>query len=90
MKEAFERYLNQRIVIDTKSAWIYIGTLEEILSGCVKLSEVDAHNNKDVVTSKELYVLESKKTGIKVNRNLAFVSFNHVVSFSPLEDIKYF
>lgn len=87
MKNELEKYLKQQIVLDTRSSWIYTGVLEEVTQRCVVLSGVDVHDNKDTATSKELYVLQSKTTGIKANRQLVYVNLDYVVSFSRLEDV---
>jgi hypothetical protein len=87
MKEDMEQYLKKKIVLDTRSAWIYIGLLEAVTENSVVLSEVDVHDSKATSTSKELYVLESKTTGIKANRNLVYVNLDYVVSFSSLDDV---
>jgi hypothetical protein len=87
MKEDLEQFLKQKIVLDTRSSWIYIGVLEAVTASSVILSEVDVHDSKATSTSKELYVLESKTTGIKANRNLVYVNLDYVVSFSALDDV---
>jgi len=87
MKSEMEKYLKQQIVLDTRSSWIYTGVLEEVTQHCAVLSGVDVHDNKDTATSKELYVLQSKTTGIKSNRQLVYVNLDYVVSFSRLEDV---
>lgn len=87
MKEDLEKYLKKKIVLDTRSSWIYIGVLEAVTNNCAVLSEVDVHDSKDTSTSKELYVLESKSTGIKANRNLVYINLEYVVSFSALDDV---
>ena len=90
MKEELEKVLKQKIVVDTRSSWIYIGILEQVTSGCVVLSEVDVHDSGELRTTKELYVLDSKNTGIKSNRQLVYVNLDYIVSFSKLEDVKNF
>ena len=90
MKSDLEEYLNQRIVVDSNASWIYIGVLEKVTNNCVVLSNVDAHDNTDTSTSKDLYVFESKTTGIKSNRKYVHINLDHVVSFSLLEDVKEF
>ena len=87
MKEDLEQYLKQKIVLDTRSSWIYIGVLEAVTGNSAVLSEVDVHDSGATSTSKELYVLESKTTGIKANRNLVYVNLDYVVSFSSLDDV---
>jgi len=90
MKKALEAFLNQRIVLDTRSSWIYIGTLEKITGNCVVLTDVDVHDGTDSSTSKELYIFDTRATGVKSNRKSVFVDMAHVISFSLLEDVKAF
>jgi hypothetical protein len=90
MKETLKKYIKQKIVVDTSSSWVYIGVLEEILAGCLVLSAVDVHDSGETTTSKERYVLDSKATGIKANRDWVYINLAYVVSFSPLEDVKSF
>ena len=90
MKSDLEKYLHKRVVIDSTASWIYLGVLEKVTDQCVVLSNVDAHDNTDTATSKELYVFESKTTGIKSNRKTVHINLLHVVSFSLLDDVKEF
>ena len=88
--EAMLKYKGKKVVLDTRSSWIYIGILEEVRGDCVVLTDVDVHDNTDITTTKEIYVLESKKTGVKSNREKVYVNLNFLISFSALEDVKYF
>jgi small nuclear ribonucleoprotein (snRNP)-like protein len=90
MKNEMEQLLNQKVVLDTSSNWVYIGTLENVTQNCAILTDVDVHDSKDTSTSKELYVLESKSTGVKSNRQQVYVNLSYVVSFSPLDNVKTF
>lgn len=90
MKEDLEKYIGQKMVLDTRSSWIYIGALEAVTPHCAVLAEVDVHDGRDSSTSKELYVLESKNTGVKSNRERVHVNLAWVISFSTLDEIKYF
>ncbi|MCP5103173.1 MAG: hypothetical protein GY950_07340 [bacterium] len=90
MKDDLEKYLNRQVVLDTRSSWVYIGLLEEVTAHCAVMSEVDVHDNKDTASSKELYLLQSRATGIKSNRRSVYVNLEYIVSFSPLEDVKQF
>jgi small nuclear ribonucleoprotein (snRNP)-like protein len=90
MKEALKKYLKKRVVLDTRSSFLYIGKLEKVLDACVELSDVDVHDSRETTTSKEVYVLESKKTGIKANRDRVFINLDYVISFSGLDEVKVF
>ena len=87
MKEALEKHLKQKIVIDTRSSWVYLGILESVLQGAVELSDVDGHENRDTASTKEVYVLESSKSGVISNRNKVYINIDYIVSFSLLSDV---
>lgn len=78
------------IVVDTRSNWIYLGTLEAVTESCIVLSKADAHDISDTRVSKEFYIFDSKTTGIKANRERVHINLDYVVGFSALEDIKTF
>ena len=90
MKEDLKKFIKKKIVIDTRSSWIYIGLLKNIGTDSIELTDVDVHDSKDTHTTKEIYLLDSRKTGIKSNRNSVFINMDYIVSFSPLEDVKSF
>ena len=90
MKTELKKYMKEKVVIDTHSSWIYIGTLDQVTEHCAVLTDVDVHDNTDTATSKDRYVYESRDTGIRTNRDRVFVSIEYIVSFSLLEDIKNF
>lgn len=87
MKNDLMKFLKQEIVLDTRSSWVYAGVLEEVTDCCAVLSGVDVHDNKDTPTTKELYILQSRTTGIKSNRQSVYINLDYVVSFSRLEDV---
>ena len=84
------QFKGKKVVLDTRSSWMYIGLLEDVRKDCVVLTDVDVHDNRDISATKEIYILDSKKTGIKSNRQRVFVNLKFVVSFSALEDVKNF
>ncbi len=65
MREALKQFLNKKLVVDTRSSWIYIGTLENIGDNSIELSDVDVHDSKDTPTTKEIYLLDSKKPELR-------------------------
>lgn len=90
MKVELEKFLKQKVVLDTRSSWVYIGVLDEVTEQCAVLSDVDVHDNKDSSSSKEIYIWQSTTTGVKANRHRTFINLDYVVSFSLLDDIKTF
>ncbi|MFH1708565.1 MAG: hypothetical protein ABIF71_11710 [Planctomycetota bacterium] len=75
------------VVVDTSTSYIYIGTLAEVNADCVVLTQVDVHDRKDVEISKERYILDSRRHGVKANRDRTYILREHVVSVSKLDDV---
>ena len=90
MKNIFKKYIKKKIVVDTNSSWIYIGTLKNVGENSIELTDVDVHDSKDTATTKEIYLVHSKETGIKSNRESVFINLDYVVSFSPFVKVKQF
>ena len=87
MRSEFEELVGCEVVVDTKTPIVYIGTLTATGENFLILEEVDVHDINDTQTTKEVYILEAKKSGIKKNRNKVHVCFDQVVSVSRLEDV---
>ena len=66
---------------------MYIGTLTSTDGDFYVLKDVDVHDRKESLTTKDVYVIESKKYGIKKNRAEALVRASEVVSISRLSDV---
>ncbi len=90
MKKDLETFIGKRMVLDTRSSWIYIGMLEKITDHCAVLGDADVHDATDSATSKEVYIFETRITGIKSNRRTVHINLEYVVSFSQLEDVNKF
>ena len=84
----FERYRGQNVVVDTRSPHItFLGRLEEIAEGGLLLRDADVHDADQSRTPREVYVMETHKHGVKVNRKEVLVRLEEVVSVSRLEDV---
>ena len=87
MTSELQEYTGNEVVIDTKSTYIYLGTLTEEGAEYIVLSDVDVHDHTESTISKELYIIEALKYGIKVNRKRAKVLKRDIISISMLEDV---
>jgi small nuclear ribonucleoprotein (snRNP)-like protein len=87
MKETLLNLVNQKVVVDTRSPWVYIGTLAEVRSDCLLLTNVDVHDSGETSTPKERYVLDSSKSGVKANRLSVYINLEYVVSVSLLAEV---
>jgi hypothetical protein len=80
-------FLGQIIVLDTQGPLIYIGTLLESRPHFLILTDADVHDTNDSRATKELYVLESRDLGVRVNRSKAIIMRQQIASISLLKDV---
>ena len=75
------------VVVDTSTSFLYIGKLESVAEFFMTISDVDVHDCSQSTTTKEVYVLEARKFGIRRNRTRVRVRLDKVVSVSLLEEV---
>jgi len=80
-------YVNQCVVLDTTSSFLYIGRLREVTDNFIVLEDADVHDSRESPSTKEKYVVDSKKLGVKINRRRVHIRFQEVISLSSLEDV---
>ena len=76
--------VGQLVVLDTAGPLVYLGTLEAVTAEGFWLRDADVHNRTDGHANNELYVIEAKREGIRVNRRQVLVLRPTVASVSPL------
>jgi hypothetical protein len=82
-----EELIGEKVVIDLRSRYVALGTLQKTDELYLELKNADIHDLRDTDTTRELYVVESKVTGIKRNRKKVFVVRGEVVAIARLEDV---
>lgn len=80
-------YLEKAVVLDTTSPYIYIGKLVRADERWLELVDVDVHDSSEGHSTKEKYVMEARKFGVKSNRKRVSVRREFIVSLSLLEDV---
>lgn len=87
-KPPLAEYLGHPVVVDVRSHTLtYLGILKEVTPFSLILADVDVHDTHESKTSREVYVMESRKYGIKANRREVAIVLAEVVSVSRLGDI---
>lgn len=82
-----ESLLNNIVVVDVTSMFVYIGELTGISDKTLTLQNVDVHDLRDSKTTRERYVLDARRFGVHANRRRVLIQLNQVVSASALEDV---
>lgn len=75
------------MVVDTDSQFVILGTLARVEERFVVLSEADVHDRRESPSTKEQYIMDARRFGIKPNRKEVSVRKDLVVSLSLLEDV---
>jgi hypothetical protein len=85
--DAWKPLVGQVVVVDTDSAFVYLGTLARVEDHFLVLTEVDAHDRNESSSTKEQYIMESKRFGVKPNRKEISIRKALVISVSRLDDV---
>jgi hypothetical protein len=79
--------IGEEVIIDVKGSYIYLGTLAKVGREVLVLRDADVHFSGDSQTTTELYAMEAKKNGLRVNRQTVYVMRHEVLSLARIEDI---
>ena len=75
------------IVADLASTYVCIGTLAGVDDHFLELTDADLHDFRDSRASRETYVYDSLRVGIRRNRKRVLVSRADVIAVARLEDV---
>jgi len=82
-----EELIGQKVVIDLRSPFVCLGTLQRVDEFHMELRSADLHDLRDTQTTRENYVAESRATGIKRNRKRVLIVRAEIVAVTRLEDV---
>lgn len=80
-------FLNRAVVIDAVSLFVFAGTLVGGDHRYLLLTDADVHDLRDSKTTRDEYVLQMRRYGIRTNRHRVHVSRDQIVSLSLLDDV---
>jgi len=79
--------IGQMIVVDMRSAYVCLGTLVGLDEHFVELMDADLHDFRDSPATREVYVYDSARLGIRRNRARVLVRQDEVVAITRFADI---
>lgn len=86
-RPVWEEFLTHVVVLDMASPYVYVGRFIGERHGYYVLEEADAHDLRDTSTTRERYVLDSRRHGVRTNRQRVFVDARQVVAISRLDEV---
>ncbi|HVS35150.1 MAG TPA: hypothetical protein VMS17_06175 [Gemmataceae bacterium] len=82
-----EELIGQKVVVDLRDRFVCLGTLLRIDPHYLELRNADFHDLRDTDSTREIYVADSRATGVKRNRKRVLLVRADVIAVSRLEDV---
>jgi hypothetical protein len=79
--------IGQIVVVDLKSTYVCLGTLVGCDELFLDLRDADLHDFRDSKATREVYIYDSARLGIRRNRARLLLRQDDVVAIAPLADI---
>jgi len=79
--------LGRTVVIDLKAPYVCLGTLNAFDESFFELLDADLHDFRDGTATREVYVYDSARVGIRRNRARVLIRRGEVVAVSALSDV---
>jgi len=86
-EEQLRDLVGKDVILDTASPYIYIGKLLAVDEWFFRLEDVDVHDSQETHATKEVYIIEARKFGIKKNRRSVLVRADKIISISALDAV---
>jgi hypothetical protein len=82
-----EELIGEVVVVDLRSTYVCLGTLERIDEHYLELKNADVHDVRDSDSTREVYIAAAAATGIKRNRKRVLVVRADIAAVSRLSDV---
>lgn len=79
--------IGRNVVLDLASPYVCVGVLEGADHRYLILADADLHDLRDSKTTREHYLVECRRVGVRVNRQRVYVRHEEVVSLSALDAV---
>jgi hypothetical protein len=85
-----ESLLGKVVVVDLISSYVCLGTLVGSDAQFLQLRDADLHDFRDSPASREVYVHDSVRLGIRRNRSSVLIKREQVVALTRFDEIAVF
>ncbi len=75
------------VVLDLRSRYVCLGTLVAFDAQYFQLADADLHDLRDSVATRETYVFDSRRLGIRRNRKQVLVQREDVLGLAAFDDV---
>jgi hypothetical protein len=85
--DTLDALVGQVVVADLAEFYLVIGTLTAVGQDVVEFRDADLHDHREANSTKDVYCLESREIGVRVNRKRVFVPRRQIVAMSLLAEV---
>jgi small nuclear ribonucleoprotein (snRNP)-like protein len=85
--ELLNQLVGQIVVVDLRSTYVCLGTLVGFDRAFLELHDADLHDFRDSAGSREVYIYDSVRLGIRRNRARVLVRLDEVVAITRFSDV---
>lgn len=85
--ELLASFVGQVVALDLRSTYVCLGTLTGMDDTFFELRDADLHDFRDSTATREIYVYDSVRLGIRRNRARVLVRRDEVVAVTRFKDI---
>jgi small nuclear ribonucleoprotein (snRNP)-like protein len=82
-----ESLIGEVVVVDLRSTYVCIGTLLACDGLYLELSDADLHDFRDSTATREVYIHDSVRLGIRRNRARVLIRQDEVVAIGRFDDV---
>lgn len=82
-----ESLIGHPVVVDLSSPYVCLGTLAGLDGEFLELRDADLHDFRDSQATREIYVYDSARLGIRRNRARVLIKRAEVVGIALLSDV---
>lgn len=80
-------WIGQQVVVDLAGPFLCLGVLEAADIGFLTLRDADFHDLHNSNSTREAYLIDSRRVGIRRNRARVLVKLSEVVAVTRFDDI---
>jgi hypothetical protein len=81
-----EELIGQVVVVDLKSTYVCLGTLQRVDEQYLDLKNADLHDMRDSDSTRENYVAAAARSGVTANRKRVLLVRSDVIAIARLVD----
>lgn len=82
-----QEYRGQLVVCDLADHYLLVGVLDQVGPQHLAFIEADLHDHREANSTKDVYLIETRKFGVRVNRAKVSIPRPLLISISRLDDI---